>query len=297
MRIAQNKIWLLFIGALVVLSSCSVRKNLDKDQYLINKYKISVEGKHPEISVSELKTLLSPAPNNKIFFIRAKLWVYYKYTKKQSKFNTWLNEHFGEEPELYSKKDVISITRKMNRYLNNVGFFNSKINYSEDLYKKLANISFNIKPSEPYRVSEISYNISDSVLRKFFYEEIKNTLIKKTDIYNAYTFDDERDRITNNFRNLGYYYFNRDYIQFIIDSNFMSHSMKVNLVINNVKKQDVNNPGEFIEENHRRYFIKSVTVLPEFDPTNTTTYDTIVHNIDFWKDSNTYSYYFLYNHK
>ena len=38
--------------------------------------------------------------------------------------------------------------------------------------------------------------------------------------YNAYFFDDERDRITDNLRDLGYYYFNRNYIQFIVDSSF-----------------------------------------------------------------------------
>jgi len=66
---------------LLLISSCSVKKNLDKDQYLINKYKINLEGKHPEISTSELKTLLLPQPNSKFLFMRFKVWAYYKYHK------------------------------------------------------------------------------------------------------------------------------------------------------------------------------------------------------------------------
>ena len=284
-------------GVFFILTSCGVKKNLEYHQYLLNGYKIKIEGKHPEISSSELKTLLSPTPNKKTVFIRMKLWVYYRYEKNKSKSNNWLNDHFGEGPVLYNEKNVINITHKMSRYLNNVGFFNSSVSYTENLHNHIANISFSIKPAEPYRVSEITYDISDSLLNNFFKEDINKTLIKKSNIYNAYTFDDERDRISKDLRNNGYYYFNRNYIQFVVDSNLLKHEMKVRLVINNVKKQNKNTPGSFDEENHRRYFINTVTILPEFDPTNITEFDTIIHNIDFWKDPNTYTYYFLYNGK
>jgi hypothetical protein len=294
-RFSSGKIWLIIIGVFLIISSCGVKKNLEHDQYLLNKYKIKIEGKHPEISSSELKTLLSPTPNKKLLFARNKLWVYYRYVKNKTKFNTWLNEHFGEEPVFYSEKKVISITTKMNRYLDNIGFFNSTVTYKEDLYKNVANIAFNIKPAEPYRISKIKYEISDTLLKSFFYDNIKESLIKENNIYNAYTFDNERDRISQNLRNSGYYYFNRNYIQFVVDSNLMKHSMDINLVINNLKTQDNNSPGEFTEENHRRYFINAVTIVPEFNPANTINYDTIFHKIDFWKDTNNYTYYILYN--
>jgi len=287
----------MLIGMFFLLTSCGIKKNLTEDQYLLNKYKIKIEGKHPKISSSELKTLLSPTPNKKIAFIRMKLWVYYRYEKNKSKFNNWLNDHFGEEPVFFDEKHVVNITHKMSRYLNNVGFFNSTVSYNDDLHNHIANINFNIQPAEPYRISEITYDISDSLLNSFFKEDINNTLIKVSNIYNAYTLDDERDRISKDLRNNGYYYFNRNYIQFVIDSNLLKHDMKVRLVINNVKKQDKNIPGTFDEQNHRRYFINTVTILPEFNPTNTTGYDTIIHNIDFWKDPVTYPYYFLYNGK
>lgn len=297
MEFGKNKIWLFVITVTIVLSSCSVKKHLNNDQYLVNKYKVTVVGKHPEISSSELRTLIAPDPNSKFLFARFKLWAYYKYVNKQSKFNTWLNKHFGEDPVLYDEKNAITITHKMNRYLDNIGFFNSTIDYKTEYRYKIANVTFIIKPAEPYRVSEINYDIPDSLLRSFFNQKNSRTLIKKNDIYNAYTFDDERDRITEDLRNTGYYYFNRNYIQFIVDSNHMSHKMNVNLVINNVKKQDETSPGEFLEENHKRYFINDVTVIPEYDPTNTTKPDTTFHNIDFWKDTNNYTYCFLYNSK
>ncbi len=282
---------------MVIISSCGVKKNLQKDQFLIKKYKITIDGKHPEISLSKLKTVLSPPPNSKLLSIRTKLWIHYKYLKNKSKFNTWLNSHFGEDPVFYSEKNIIHTTNKMSRYLNNIGFFNSKVNYKTDLHNHEAKVRYTIKPAIPYRITNISYVISDSLLSSFFYKNIKGSLIKKSNIYNAYTFDDERDRITTNLRNNGYYFFNRNYIQFVIDSNLMSHSMKVRLEINNVKVQNRDVHGGFVEENHRRYFINDVTLIPEFNPTNTTKFDTIFHRINFWKDTNNYTYYVLYNSK
>lgn len=297
MGILKNKILLLHIMVLILLSGCGVKKNLKENEYLVNKYKIKIEGKHPEISSSELKTLISPEPNNKFLFTRFKLWAYYKNEKKASKFNVWLNKHFGEEPVLYDERNIENITHKMNRYLNNVGFFNSEVNFETKFNNKTSNIDFIITPAIPYRVLDIKYDVSDTLLKSFFNREISNTLIKKSDIYNAYTFDDERDRITEDLRNNGYFYFNRNYIQFIVDSNLMNNGMNIKLVVNNVKKQDDGSPGEFSEENHRRYFINNITIFPEFDPTNTDKFDTILHDIDFWKDTNTYTYYFLYNKK
>ncbi len=288
---------LLIVISISIFTGCSVKKHVPEGQFLVNRYRINVAGKYPTISNSELKTLVKPDPNSRFLFIRFKLWAHYKYQKKQSKFNRWLNKAFGEDPVLYSEKTMEGVSHKMVRYLNNVGYFNSNVEFTTNFKYKVVNIRFNIKPSIPYKISELNHIVADTMLQGFFNKELSNTLIKEGDIYNAYTFDNERDRITDDLRNNGYYYFNRNFIQFVVDSSMMDHSMKVDLIINNVKKQDATSPGEFVEEIHRRYFINNVTIIPEFDPNKNVAYDTTAHIIEFWKDPNIYSYDFLYNGK
>lgn len=277
------------------LAGCNVKKNVPKDKYLIKRYSVVVDGKQSGISTSEIRTLMKPDPNNKFFFMRFKLWAHYRYQHKQSKFNTWLNKHFAEEPSYYEKNNTTLITRKVKRYLNNIGYFNSKVVCDVSYGNKVATIKYLIYPSKPYRINTISYEIPDSLLAKYVFSDNNSSLLKENDIYNAYTFDDERDRITQLLRNNGYYYFNRNFIQYVVDSNLVDHKMNVNLVVNDVKTQDPNNPGESLEENHTRYFINKVYVIPEFDPSNLHPFDTIVHPIEFWKDTNDYNFYFLYN--
>ena len=117
--------------------------------------------------------------------------------------------------------------------------------------KKTAELIYKVTPSLPYHIAEISYDIPDSALAAFFFAKLNKTLVKKGDIYNAYTFDDERDRINNLLRDQGYFYFNRNYVQFIVDSAFNKHEMTVVLRINNVQEGTIDSTGEYNVKDHR----------------------------------------------
>ena len=125
-----------------------MKKHLADDDVLINRYSISVNPKQSEISNSELRTLLVPRPNSRFLTFRFKLWSYLRYQKKQSKFNKWLDKHFGEEPVLYNESEMKKITGKMERYLNNVGYFNSQVSFNTSFGRKTARIRFQITPAK-----------------------------------------------------------------------------------------------------------------------------------------------------
>jgi outer membrane protein assembly factor BamA len=276
----------VFLLTAVLLSSCSVTKYLNNNEYLVKKNNVKVSPKTQNVDISDLRSFIRPKPNKKILMLNLKVWAYYRNQKKPSKFNAWLFEKIGEPPSLYYKKDVEKSVVKMKRYLADVGYVNSKITYKADFSRKKAVITYNINLSKPYIIDTVKYDIPDTLLRRFVFAGLKNSLVKKGDVYNAYTLDDERDRITSELRNNGYYYFNRNYIQFVIDSNFNARKMDVTMHIFNRKDGE----GE-VSLPHLRCFIKNVYVTPAFNPV-ITKYDTVNHQIAFPDDS-TYSYKFL----
>ncbi len=283
--------------AFALLQSCSVKKYLGKDEYLIRKYTVKIENNPGEIDIADLRSFFKPKPNQSFLGIYFKLNAYYKAQQKDTRYNRWRNKNFGEYPVIYDEDDAVRIARKMEKYLDNVGFFKSKVDFDVDYKKKKVKLNYTVWPATPYRISKITYDIPDTLIRSFFNKNLDASLIKKDDIYNAYTFDDERDRITSDLRNVGYYFFNRNFIQFIVDSSFMNHTMTVVLRINNIKVPVEGKPGEFKEINHKRYFVKQVEVIPDFKPGDTLKYDTVVHNIRFWDDRKNYSYLFLLDKK
>lgn len=293
----QNLFRLLFLITLSwVVSSCSVKKFIPESQQIIRKYSVKVADKPEEVSVSELRGLIKPKANKKFLIWNPKLYFHFKNIKKPTKFNNWLNKHYGEEPVYSEEYNLNKISRNMEIYLSNIGFFNSKVNYiikSED-YK--TQISFHVELSNPYKISEINYDITDTIVKSFVFENIDKSLLKIDDIYNAYTMDDERDRITTNLRNSGYYLFSRNYIQFVIDSNHRSHTMNVTIKLNNIKEPAIE-PGKFIIKYHDRYYINSVSIVPDLKTKEVQQFDTTVVNINFWNDETIYSYNFLYGKK
>ena len=297
MKLKFLNIGLVVIALLVFLSGCSVKQYIGKDEYLVRNYSIKIENKPEAIDLSELRSLLRPKPNSRFLGSTWKVHNYFKYQEKKTKFNKWLDKNFSEYPVYFEEEQVRSIKYKLERYLDNVGFFNSKVSDTALLGDRKADIQFTIIPAEPYHISEISYDIPDTTLAAFFYKNLKKTLIEVGDIYNAYTFDDERDRITQNMRDVGYYFFNRNYIQFIVDSTFNDHKLSVVLKVNNVKEQINGATGEFIEKPHTRYFIKNIEIIPDWKPGQLITYDTVPHQIKFWNDDKNYTYSFLMDEK
>ncbi len=292
----------LFVALLLAgMYSCSVRKFVTQGNYLVDKSKIKLTGKsYPEIKISDFKPYAQPKRNKKFIFWRVQLWNYYQNEKKHTKFSEWRNRKMGESPVYFYKEDVARNALNMEKYLTDIGFFHSKVDYSIKLNekKKLADVIYMISPARPYRYDSVKFVIEDSTLRPFLLNQEKASLLKKGDVYNAYTMDNERDRITQLLRNQGYYYFNRNYIQFLIDTNFQKHIANLQIDIKAREEADETHPGKMVRLPHIRYFLDSVDIYPDYDPLNPRDYTPVVHVIRFPNDSVVYHYnYFCRPHK
>lgn len=287
------KLFLIFLVAAATISGCSVNKFIPSNKTLLKSYDINyLNKKDKTIDNSEVKAYLRPKPNSGFLGMQYKLYFYYRSKKHPTKLNLWLNKKLGEEPVYTDEVDPERLAKKMQRYLANTGFFDTKINYQIKDNKKKSKIVFNINTGKPYIIDSISYDISDKVIRNFVIDDTASSLIKKGNIYNVYTLDDERERITNILRNSGYYFFNQNYIKYMVDSNNLNHRLRIKTIITN---RIVPNPmvlGGSIELPHYCYFINKVEVIPDYNPVKYTNYKPVNHVISHYGDS-TYSYTYL----
>jgi len=243
---------------------------------------------------------MQPKHNKKILFWRVQLWQYYQNQKKHTKFSAWRNKKLGEQPVYFYKEDALRNARNMEKYLDDIGFFHSRVKYSFEYLKKkkLVNVNYQIIPAKPYHYDSVRFVIEDSTLRPFLKYQEKASLLKNGSVYNAYTMDDERNRITQLLRNQGYYYFNRNYIQFLVDTNFRQHIASIRIDIKPRETADESHPGQMISLPHIRYFLDSIDVFPDYDPMANHKYRLIDHVIKFPKDTTAYHYnYFCMQHK
>lgn len=289
MRKFIPKIIILF-GICLFAIGCSVVKKVPDGKYLLDSNELIVNGK--EENSSKLTGLLYQQPNGKLLGTKLRLHLY-NMAKDQpdSLYRKWLDENpkkreqltgllsakqtdrlansfivsgpsnllksLGEAPVIYNEERTErSVTRLKNYYHNN-GYFNATVNSSIDTteYKK-AHIRYEISPNNPFYIDSISYHVQSPELLDLYEKTKSYSLVKSGEQFNAEILDNERDRITGFFRNNGAYDFQKNYINYEVDSLKQDNTADLTVLIEN---QAVRTEDSLVSQPFRLYTINKVS--------------------------------------
>jgi len=266
----------------MVLGSCRATKNLEEDQYLVRKNKITFLEGNPGINVSDVNTLLRPRPNKHFLgFIPLKTSFYNMGMrgKPDKKFRKWLREKAGERPVAYDSIRVQRTAREVEQYLAKVGYFHSKVT-STVLFKenRKAIITYQLNTTEPYRIRNFKYHTTDSILSGYMAKALENSKIREGKIFNMFTLEEERERVSEYLRNQGYYNFNQNYIYYKVDSSLDRKQMDLVMHIKDNEVYSDEDSENIIEIQHKRHFIRNIYINASFDPMQSrpSLYDTLI---------------------
>ncbi|MDB9847493.1 outer membrane protein assembly factor, partial [Flavobacteriaceae bacterium] len=241
----------LFVITCITVISCSVTKDLNKDDLILRSNEIFVNGS--KVKTDSLSPLITQKKNNYIigYPLAGKL---YQSSKKNSDsiFNEWINKRVNRNKRLnsiLSKKQVIqlnsyfknfNIWKKKNgekmeiidsvktnisidnlkSYFKNNGYFNSQISSNtiiDQNNNKYGKVIYNIKTGNQYTLDSIATNIESEVLRSIFNSGKEKSILKPNTSFNTKKFESERNRIDKLFKNSGVYNFQINSISFKIN--------------------------------------------------------------------------------
>ena len=231
-EIVDKKVF-LYVGVIlftVSLFSCSPVKFVPKGDYLVNKVEVEIDNSN--IDKVEAKTYIRQKENYKILgFAKFHLMMYNLSSKKKT--DDWL-KRIGEPPQIYDENLAKRSEDQLLQYMNNKGYFhaqvNKKITFNKE--KQKADVKFKVTSGERFVISSIKYHFKDSALRSLFYNESNIRQIEPGDPFDIYEMEKHQLEITNLFRNNGYYYFIKDDIYFLADSNLVSKQVAIDMFIN-----------------------------------------------------------------
>ena len=146
----------------ILMSSCSIRRFIPEGQNLVKSNKVVIEEKHTKLSKSDISKYISLKPYKSTLQTNLPTWCYYQSERHpKSAFWKWVNKNFGNEPVYYDKIGADNSAVQMMRYLDNVGYFHSKVTHTVDFKKrkKLAKVTYHVYPTQPYRINKINYII------------------------------------------------------------------------------------------------------------------------------------------
>ena len=235
-----------------MLASCSTTKRLKDNELLLIKNEIHITNPNKELNPADLNSLIQQKPNKRFIGIVP--------------IGLWINSIFknaGSTPVVLDKSQIRESEKQITKYLNNIGFYNSEINSQIKTKKKKAKkVIYNITLSKPYTIKSYTYSISDPAIHELIDSTQNHSLIQAKDLFNAFSLDKERDRITNLLTDNGYWGFNKEYIFFEADTALFTRQVNLKLKI----KSPLNNNSVPVLTSHPVYSIHNILVNPDFKP-------------------------------
>ena len=220
---------------LLVLSSCSISKHIpEDDQLYVGLKKIQYEGtkataypEHLASTQAEIEAALAAAPNGSLFgssYYRTplpyRLWIWNATQGKKGKVWQWVNKTFGKGPVLMSNVNPVLRSSVAKSVLRNNGYIHGNVSYEIIPMKnpKKAKIAYTVTPDTLFLVDSMVYAGFPQDMQELINSTMNEAQIKKGDAFNVSSLDAERSRLSQLFRNSGYYFYTPGYASYLADT-------------------------------------------------------------------------------
>ncbi|MBK9335816.1 MAG: BamA/TamA family outer membrane protein [Lewinellaceae bacterium] len=240
--------------ALVLLagcfSACNVTKYVDKSQGVSLLGQNTIEIKSVEKLALDVRTpllyelgaLYRQKPNElslMAFRTPSRLWWYYRYEHKTSKFAQWMLKRVAEPPVLYDEGLTIRTSTNIQNYMRQRGYFEATSSYSvrffdrhfyygDDLYfdagrdslrmHSNAAVTYTLNLGPLYRIDSVEFTSPDSNVLNILRQTAGASYLKPGGALEGGSFEAEKTRITAVLKNRGYAYFTPNFVNFVGDS-------------------------------------------------------------------------------
>ena len=229
---------IIYLLATALLTSCSLTKGIPDDELLFTglkkivysdekNYDNEAYDDHLTTTKEEVEAALATEPNGSLFGSSYytvpwswHLWVYNKYSGKESAFAKWMTKSFGKAPVLMSKVNPALRASVARSVLQNNGYFRGDVSYEIIPQKnpKKSKIAYTVRLNSLFTLDSVAYTNFPAPLQELIDSTQEESLIRRDDAFSVNQLDGERSRVSTLFRNNGYYYYNSSYASYLADT-------------------------------------------------------------------------------
>ncbi len=262
-----RRLVLLFI-AISALAACRPTLYVPADKYLLSQNIIKSDT--TILEKDKILSLVKQQPNRLILgFLPFHLTVYnIGNTGKPNRFKNWLKS-IGEEPAVLDPLLTNRSRNQINLLLLQNGFFNSNVTDSTSYHKRRARVYYSISYGDAYRLRKVDFSTRDTALQQYLELIRTTTLLKPETRYDEELFEEERERITSELKDRGFYQFSKNYISFSADTTVGAHRVDLYVYINRINENvDPALTNEGPKRSHAVYFLRNIYIQTDYDPKN-----------------------------
>ena len=249
-----------------LMTACSSAKHIPEGGHLL--HKVHIECDNEDIDIPSLEGYIRQNPNARWFsLVKVPLGIY----AISGHDSNWMNrtlQRIGEAPVVYDWQQTNRTCQELRTALQNMGYLSAKVSCHEKYHSKYkVSLTYHLHTGEQYRVDSIRMDIQDTAIARHLERIATRTLLRKQMKLNINQLDEERTRIAEYLRNVGYYKFSKDYITYTADTIFGTHRATLTMHLRPYRET-----SESADTLHPIYTIGNVNFVTEFDIANINQY-------------------------
>lgn len=267
--------------AVLMLGGCNTTRNLPQGSYQLERNRIVIDKSVPKeerITKQDISRYITQKPATDLFGVRG--WI---YSKADTTSGSWWDKlllNIGTAPVILDTTLTERSVERIESFMDWRGYFESDEAYSIrlDTARQRARVTYSVEQGEPYRIASLQYDFRDPFVGNIIMED-SASLLKVGNVLDMEALSQERVRIAERLRNMGYYNFSVDNIYFPVDTTIGNHLADVTMVVNQYTT-GYNAQGMPVQENNALYRIGEINVFPDYDAQQATIDPTYYDRVD-----------------
>ncbi len=219
---------------LCLLAACSGVRHVPDGSLLLNSVDIDVHDSTHTIDEEQMLLYLRQQPNHKFLWsTKLQLGIYDLSGRDTTKWwNRWIRR-IGEPPVLYDSTLTALSARQLRQAMVNKGFLGSRVEIDTMSRpdKKKMDVRYRLYPGTPHHLENISYETEDDSMAAIVNRRLKNSLLQQGDLLDMNMLEAERQRITTDLRNRGYFGYSKEFISFSADTTEGSTAVDLTVIV------------------------------------------------------------------
>ena len=251
---------LICICGIIFFASCNLTKLVPKDDALYTGATVKVvdstlSKKEKKFVLEKTEGLPRPKPNSKFLGIPFKL-ILYNMSGDPAKggFIRKFFRKIGQPPVLLSSLNLDYNIKLLANYQENIGYFNAQATGDTTVKNRKGHAYYTITPGQVYKIKNVIFPPDTSSLLHALLDTESKSILRSGDPFNLDVVKGERIRIDAVLKEKGYYYYNPEQMEVVIDSAIGGHSVNLYPMIK----------PETPEAARKPYVIDDVFIYPNY---------------------------------
>ena len=211
-------------------ASCSTTRVLSDGEYNLAGTKVIVTNGTKDFRESGLAAYIKQKPNSNFIFGWNPFVSVYNWSNGKGKGWDKFVQKLGIAPIIYEPELVDESVENLEKHLEYIGYYGSKVDPEIRVRKKKVYVTYNISLGKRYRIDSIAYKLPErGELASDFLSDVPNSTVKAGDFLSESALEAETVRAASVLRDKGWYTFNKNY--FFCEADTLGSLGKARLIV------------------------------------------------------------------